>query len=52
MEKLRVGYIGLGGRGYGVLNGIINNMNDIDIVVVCDLKEDRMQKGKKKEEEK
>ncbi|MCI8589567.1 MAG: Gfo/Idh/MocA family oxidoreductase [Clostridiales bacterium] len=52
MEKLRVGYIGLGGRGYGVLNGIINNMNDIDIVVVCDLKEDRMQRGKKLVEEK
>ena len=46
MKKIRVGYIGLGGRGYGVLHGVLG-MNDIDVVAVCDLHEDRMQKGKK-----
>ena len=51
MEKLGVGYIGLGGRGYGVLNGVIQ-MNDIEVRAVCDLVEDRMLKGKKLVEDK
>ena len=44
--NIRVGYIGLGGRGYGVL-GTVLNMNDVDVVAVCDLKQERMEKGQK-----
>ncbi len=42
--KLRVGFIGLGGRGQGILD-LILDMDDIEVSAVCDCYEDRAQKG-------
>lgn len=42
-DKLHIGIIGLGGRGYGLMNGVILHMDDIEIVGVCDLYKDRAQ---------
>ena len=44
MEKLKVGVVGLGGRGYGMMR-LIASMEDIEIVAVCDKYEDRVQRG-------
>ena len=42
-EQLNIGIIGLGGRGYGLLTGVILHMDDIHVVGVCDCYEDRAQ---------
>lgn len=39
---LKVGVIGLGCRGYGLLDGVMLHMDDIEIVAVCDHYEDRV----------
>lgn len=39
--KVRVGIIGLGGRGTGLLSAVILSNDDVDVVAVCDLYEDR-----------
>lgn len=44
-EKIKIGYIGLGRRGYYVLQHDIVDMNDVEIAWVCDLSEERMQKA-------
>jgi predicted dehydrogenase len=41
---LRIGYIGLGGRGQGILPYLLK-MNDVTVTAVCDLYEDRVQAG-------
>jgi predicted dehydrogenase len=46
MEKVNVGWIGLGHRGYGLLEMVLNTMPDVEIVGVCDLYEDRAEKGR------
>ncbi len=43
-DRLRVGYVGLGGRGQGQMS-LSLDMDDIDVVAVCDVYEDRVQKG-------
>lgn len=43
--KAQIGIIGLGGRGMGLLKGEILNMDDIDVVAVCDLYEDRREQA-------
>ncbi|CAM4070623.1 Gfo/Idh/MocA family oxidoreductase [Paenibacillus alkaliterrae] len=40
-EKVRIGMIGLGARGMGLLKGIILNMEDVEVAAVCDLYENR-----------
>lgn len=40
-NKVRIGMIGLGGRGMGLLEHIILGMQDVEVVAVCDLYEDR-----------
>lgn len=42
-KQLNIGIIGLGGRGYGLLTGVILHMDDIHVVGVCDGYEDRAQ---------
>lgn len=37
--------VGLGGRGYGLLKGVLLKNSDIEILAVCDLYEDRMARG-------
>lgn len=44
-EKIKVGFIGLGRRGFIILNLQVSKMKDVEIAVVCDLSEDRMKKA-------
>ena len=44
-ETVKIGLIGLGGRGYGVLESELMRMTDITIPCVCDLYADRAQKA-------
>lgn len=44
-DKVRVGIIGLGGRGTGLLSAVILSNDDVDVVAVCDLYEDRREIG-------
>lgn len=44
-KKIKVGIIGLGGRGAGLMRGVLLKLKDIEIVAVCDLYEDRAQAG-------
>ncbi|MDD6877297.1 MAG: Gfo/Idh/MocA family oxidoreductase [Clostridiaceae bacterium] len=43
-EKIRVGYVGLGGRGQGQM-GLTLEMEDVEVVAVCDVYEDRVQEA-------
>ena len=44
-EKIKLGYIGLGGRGMGMLLSCFNEMDDIDIVYLCDLRNEVMEEA-------
>lgn len=44
MKDIRIGYIGLGGRGQSLLDGIILEQGE-NVTAVCDLYEDRVKKG-------
>ena len=46
MDKVKIGWIGLGGRGFGLLKLVLNHMDDVEIVGVCDVYEDRMEQGR------
>lgn len=50
-DKLNIGIIGLGGRGYGLMDGVILHMDDIEIVGVCDTYRDRAQNAADKVEQ-
>ena len=40
-KKLKIGFIGLGGRGYGLMGDmVLPMMEDIDVIAVCDLHKD------------
>lgn len=47
MEKLRVGIIGLGCRGYSLLKDVMLRMMDVEVTAVCDEYEDRTQAAAK-----
>lgn len=47
MSIIRVGFIGLGGRGAGLLKSIVIPQKDVQVVYVCDAYEDRTQNGAK-----
>lgn len=42
-EKIKIGYIGLGGRGLNVLTENFLIMEDVEVKYLCDLQEDRLQ---------
>lgn len=42
-EKIKLGYIGMGRRGRSMLNGCYSKMDDVDIVAICDLREERLE---------
>lgn len=44
-DTVTLGLVGLGGRGYGVLESELMHMKDITIIGVCDSYEDRAQKA-------
>jgi len=45
IEKIRVGFIGMGGRGRGLLTAILHKFKDVEVAAICDLYPDRMEKG-------
>ncbi|MCD7782501.1 MAG: hypothetical protein LUI15_01150 [Firmicutes bacterium] len=45
MDKLNLGVIGLGSRGYSVLVWLLLGMEDVNVTVVCDVYEDRARAG-------
>lgn len=51
-DNVKIGMIGLGARGMGLLGHIILNMSDVEVVAVCDRYEDRQNKAADKVEEK
>ena len=51
-RKVRFAVIGLGSRGYGMLRDVILNIDDADIVAVCDLYEDRVERARAEIEKK
>lgn len=51
MKKLNVGVVGLGGRGYNLMEDILLPRENVDVVAVCDLYEDRTQQAAEKVKE-
>lgn len=47
-RKARIAMIGLGGRGYGLLGFNLVHMKNVEIVGICDLYQDRIDKAIKK----
>ncbi len=45
MKKIRMGVIGLGNRGHGVMNNVILNLKDVEVTAVCDEYEDRCERA-------
>ena len=45
MEKIRMGVIGVGGRAYGIIKNCLANYSDVEICILCDPYEDKMQKA-------
>ena len=45
MNKVRTAVVGLGGRGYGILAGLILGMDNARVTAVCDLYPDRVEQG-------
>lgn len=45
MEKIRVGVIGLSGRGFGLMTACILPREDVIVTAVCDLYEDRVERA-------
>lgn len=46
MQKVNVMFVGLGARGYGYLE-LLLSMDEVNVLAVCDLYEDRLQNGVK-----
>ena len=45
MEKLKIGFIGLGQRGSNLLWNVLINFKDVEVVAVCDTYQDRVEKA-------
>jgi len=43
-EKIKVGYIGLGRRGTGMLRYCVAEMKDVEVKYICDLNENKIEK--------
>lgn len=52
MQNIRAGVIGLGNRGYSLLTSVVLNCHDVTVTAVCDLYEDRIERGAKAVEDK
>lgn len=46
-KKLKVGLIGMGGRGIGMVKGVFLKINTTEVTAVCDLYPDRAEQGAK-----
>ena len=47
MEKIRVGFIGLGARGMVMLRPTVKLFDNVDVVGICDTRQDRIDAAKK-----
>ncbi len=45
MNKVRTAVVGLGGRGYSIMAGLILHMDNATVTAVCDLYQDRVDRG-------
>ena len=45
MKKLKLGVIGVGGRGFGMIRSVLSKMKDVEIVAVCDEYQDRVERA-------
>ena len=50
-DKIKVGVIGVGGRGHGMIGTIDNMKDDVQIIGVCDVYQDRVENAQKRVEE-
>ncbi len=50
-SRLKIGMIGLGGRGMGLMGMILKNAPDVEVAAVCDLYEDRREQAADKVEQ-
>ncbi len=41
-ERLTCGFIGVGGRGTGLLQTVLDNLPDVDVVAICDINPERL----------
>ena len=46
VDKVRVGWVGLGGRGKFLLKMVLENMPDVEVLGVSDVYEDRTEEGR------
>ena len=46
-EKIKIGYIGLGTRGKGVLRTSFSRMKDVEVVMLCDTYEPYLEDAQK-----
>lgn len=44
-EKVKLGYIGLGRRGFGLLNICFSEMTDVEIAAICDVNTEKLEKS-------
>ncbi len=44
MNKIRLGVVGLGGRGFGWIKGEFVKLDNVEVAAVCDLYQDRVEK--------
>lgn len=44
-EKINMAVIGLGQRGFGLMNGVLLNQDDVNVIAVCDVYQDRVDKA-------
>lgn len=51
-EKIKIGFIGLGARGYGMINKCFSEMRDVEVAQICDISEESLTKTKNLIEEK
>ncbi len=51
MERIKLGFIGVGRRGPGQIECILNIFDDVDVVAVCDVYEDRVKTTQEKVKE-
>lgn len=45
-DKIKIGYIGLGRRGFGVMEHCVSEMKDVEIVAICDINPQKIDKMK------
>ena len=48
MSKVKLGFIGLGQRGNGLLSNVLHNFKDVEITAVCDNYADRVEQAAKR----